>query len=388
MKSSLFVFILSITYISLLQAQFSTNVELSSYNDDNLFRTPDSTTEDILSDVGVRLGYRLPDSYINIYYDGTFFVYNNLSERNFSVHDIGFSNSKVFGKDDAHTIYMGAEYTIRSNTDTYNYYDYTQVYAYANLRLDLNYLFLKGGYNFRYRDYANVPDLTNYRHFLFLQLNKSFETRTSVILEADFGLKSFAGQQIFTDSTRVTSGNGRRSSSSIQTSSSVSEIPSLSQAVILARVAQSLHDRIGIYVQYRKQISLTDETIYQNTDSYYQDEELFDDPFSYESTSYSSQLTWIMPWVMKLQVGGALVSKSYISEQAYESEIDSVGLAGNRKDDRFYYYLNFSKTFHTNKRWLRTVVFSFNYNIVRNESNSYWYNFENSILGGGLQLKF
>jgi hypothetical protein len=331
---------------------------------------------------------KIPGTHFNVFYDGKFFVYNNMAVRNFSLHDFGFSNVKALGKDKAHTLYLGAEYTIRSNTDDYKYYQYNQFFAYSSLYLDLDFLFLKSGYNFRYRNYANVPDLSNSRHYFFLQLNKSFKTRTSLIIEADYGYKSFAGQQLFTDTLTVTKGFGRRQNTTIQTTVSSSEIPSLSQAVLLARIAQSLHDRVGVYIQYRKQISLTDETIYQNSDAYYQDEELFDDPFSYESDNYSCQLTWLMPWLMRAKVGGTFSSKTYVSEQAYISETDSGGLGGDRKDDKTYYFVNVTKSFQINKSWLRTLVFELNYNLVKNVSNSYWYNFKNSILGGSIQLKF
>ncbi|MCD4692526.1 MAG: hypothetical protein K8R79_06415, partial [Calditrichales bacterium] len=139
---------------------------------------------------------------------------------------------------------------------------------------------------------------------------------------------------------------------------------------------------------YRRQISLTDETDFVNADGYYHDEELFDDPFSYESESYSSQLTWMLPWSMKLQAGGAFVSKNYISEQAFTSADDTLGLGGIRLDDRGSYFVNFSKTFYLNKNWLKSLHFNLNYSYIRNESSSYWYDYKNTVLGGGIQWNF
>ena len=172
------------------------------------------------------------------------------------------------------------------------------------------------------------------------------------------------------------------------TSTTVSEIPSLSQAILLARVTQSLHDKVGIFVQYRRQFSLTDETSFINSDGYYQDEELFDDPFSYESERYSTQLTWILPWTTILKVGGSSISKNYISEQAYISSEDTLGLGGTRTDDRINYNITVSKTFNLNMNWLKSLHLNLDYSYIQSESNSYWYDYKNAVYGGGLQWNF
>lgn len=380
--SRIIVFIFLSTGISF--AQFSKNIEISSYLDDNLYRSPDPVS-DLLTDVSIRLSYRPDDSDMNYYYNGGMFLYRNNSLRNFSFHGLGFNYFNPFGGDDEHRFYLGADLTFRLNGDEYNYYDYNQIYAYSNVRFNFNWFFLKSGYNFRYRSYSNLPDLTNYRHYLFIQANKSFDTRTTIILEADIGHKSFAGQEYFTTSAGM--GRGRMSDNYSSTTS-ILEIPSLSQAVLLARISQSLHEKAGLYAQYRRQFSLTGETDFVNTDGYYQDEELFDDPFSYESEAYSSQLTWIGPWLMKFQLGGVFTSKKYISEQAFTSADDSVGLGGIRLDERASYYVNFSKTIYLNRKWIKSLNFNLNYKYDRNESNSYWYDYKNAVWGGGIQWNF
>ncbi|HID40301.1 MAG TPA: hypothetical protein EYP36_12420 [Calditrichaeota bacterium] len=372
---------------NILFAQFSKNIEVSSYWDDNLYRSP-QPVNDLLTDVGIQLSYRPDDSNLNYYYNGSLFLYQNNSLRNFSAHDVGINYFNPFGQDDRHKFYLGAEWTLRLNGDEYNYYDYNQIYAYSNFRLDLDWLFLRGGYNFRYRSYSNLPDLTNYRHYLFLQANKSFATRTTFILETDLGYKSFAAQDFFIASGGMGGKGHRRMTDNYSSTTSVSEIPSLGQVVLLARISQSLHEKVGLFVQYRRQFSLTDETNFVNADGYYQDEELFDDPFSYESESYSTQLTWMLPWAMKLQIGGALISKNYISEQAYTSAEDSLALGGIRLDERGSYYVNFSKTLYLNKNWLKSLNFNLKYSYIRNESNSYWYDYKNAVFGGGIQWNF
>jgi len=377
---------LSIFFMTqLLFAQFSKNLEISSYLDDNLYRSPDAVA-DLFTNMDLSLDYRLPSSTVNFSYNGSFYFYRDANERNFSLHSLNLSLYHSFGDEEQHTLYMGADGLLRIDTEDYNYYDYTQLYLYLNLRLDLDFIFLKSGYNFRVRDYRNFPELSNNRHYVYLQMNKSFETRTTLILESDLGLKSFAGEEIFSSSGM--GGNGRGMSQTTYTTSITNSSSSLSHLILLARVAQSVQEKLGLYVQYKQQISLSDQFNYNNADSYYQDEEIFDDPFSYESRGWASQITWLLPWSAKMQIGGDINAKTYISEQASLSASDTVGLGGPRSDEQKVLYANLSKTFYFNKKWLNLLRINFYINYIDNFSNSYWYNYKNMVLGAGIQWNF
>ena len=127
---------------------------------------------------------------------------------------------------------------------------------------------------------------------------------------------------------------------------------------------------------------------YVNSDSYFQDEELFDDPFSYESSAFSSKLTLILPKSANLQIGGSINHKNYIAEQAFLSVDDTLGIGGIRIDDKKSIYFNFSKTFYLNKKRLNSLKTYSNYSYIVNESNSFWYNYKNNSIGVGVLLNF
>lgn len=375
-------------------AQFTKDIEISSYSDDNLYRAPEPE-KDWLTDASIQLNYQFPNTHFNIYYQGNLFIYQDYAARDFSLNAIGLNHHVSFGKEDKQKFYFGADAKFRLNDSDYNIYDYSQIYAYSNFRFNLDFMFIKTGYHFRYRDYSNISDLSNQRHSFFVQANKSFPTKTTLILETNIGHKSFEGTRIITSTTSVSQGGngkgkGKMSGNDNQdvTTTSVLEIPSLSQAVVLTRITQSLHNNIGLYIQYRRQFSLTNETDFRNSDGYYQDEELFDDPFSYESESYSTQLTWMLPWSMKVQIGGAVTSKNYISDEAFISSQDSVASGGTRLDDYKRIHLNFTKIFFINKNWLKSLHIMLYYNYIDNESNSYWYDYKNTISGGGVKWSF
>jgi hypothetical protein len=394
MKHLLYIllFILSIT--NLLFAQFNSSIEISSTIDDNVFRSP-FPVEDVITDFDIDFSYRLENSNLQIYYNGNLILFQNLKERNLSLHRLGLSYFKYFGRDDRHTLYVGASGLARLDGEEYKEYDYNQLYAYANLRFDFEYFFLKAGYNFRYRDYINLSELNNLRHYVFLQTNKSFETRTTLILEADLGYKSFTSPIYFTTLQSIQDGGGgngpgpgRTTMSSSVPVTVTADIPPMGHVILLARLAQSIFDKMGIYIQYREQINLSNQITSITGSSFYQDEELFDDPFSFESQGISSQLTWMMPWSVRLQVGGSLIDKNYIEEQAFTSITDSVGNGGDRIDKQKNLYLNLTKTFKVNKKWLNMLLLNFYFGYTNNESNSYWYRYKNQVVGGGLQWRF
>ena len=373
-------FVLSIA--TMLFGQISPTVTISTYSDDNVLRLPEPTA-DVVTDIGLNLTYHPEKTNLQISFQSNFFRYLQLSERNFSLHTIGLSSYKSFGNDAQHTFYFGSDFDLRINGEDYNYYNYNQFYLYGNLLFNFQSFLLRSGYNFRYRGYSNLPELSNFRHYFFLQFNKSFATRTTLILESDLGYKSFSGQS---SEVIYSTGHGRRWTNSSTTISSAG--PALSHIILLSRISQSLHSKVGFFVQYKKQISLDQQSEFLNNDGYFQDEELFDDPFSYESDQISSQLTWILPYQMTIKLFGGKYKKEYISEQAFTSAEDSVGLGGPRSDDGSRLFISFDKKFNLNKNWLKTITLGLNYNYLINESNSYWYNYKNSILSGKITLNF
>ncbi len=373
---------LVLALVTLLFGQISPSVTISTYSDDNVLRSPEPI-KDVLTDIGIKLSYQPEKTSFQISYESDFFKYSKLNERDFSLHTLGLSSYKSFGKNEQHTFYFGSDFDLRINGQDYNYYNYNQFYLYGNLFFDFHSFLIRSGYNFRYRGYSNLPELSNFQHYFFLQLNKSFATRTTVILESDLGYKSFRGQS---SEVVYSAGRGRRWTTSTLTTSS--NAPVLSHLILLSRISQSIHPKIGFFVQYKKQISLDQQSEFLNSDGYFQDEELFDDPFSYESDQVSAQLTWILPYQTTIKIFGSNYQKAYISEQAFASAEDSVGIGGPRSDHGKQLFVSLDKKFYLNKTWLQAMTIGLNYNYLLNNSNSYWYDYKNSVLSGTISFNF
>ncbi|MFC1565890.1 hypothetical protein ACFL4B_02985 [Candidatus Neomarinimicrobiota bacterium] len=384
------ILILNLILLNIVFGQFSTNLTVNTYNDDNLFRTPDVIkVQDVLSTFTLGLSYRDSESRIQLHNNTNFMTYQNNSIRNFLINNVGLNKSIPIKENSTSNINLGGNWSLRVNQDDYNYYNYSQLSGYVNFQLLTNIILIKGGYSYRWRNYSNWPDLSNYLHNAHIQFNKSFLTRTTLIVEAGFGNKSFFGQDTFTTIGSTGHGNGRwAGETSTSITNTISERLSISQVNIILRLTQSLHEKAGIYFQYRKQISLDDETSYRNFADYYQDNELFDDPFTYASDGYSTQLTLMLPKSTKLLVGGTLSLKNYVSELAYSTADDMVGIGDFRFDDQTNYFIDLSKTFNIDKNWVNSIKLNLYYSNTINESNSYWYNYKNTSWGGGIQWSF
>jgi hypothetical protein len=162
----------------------------------------------------------------------------------------------------------------------------------------------------------------------------------------------------------------------------------LSQLLFVGKIAQGLTDNIGLSAWYRKQISLTPESTFTNPDTYYQDEELFDDPFSFESDEYNGLIKIILPWYINLDIGGGFADKKYLGENAFISAEDSVGLGDLRSDQQSYFSFGVEKSINIDNNWLYSISLYGNYSFIRNESNSYWYSYKNNYINIGLDINF
>ena len=383
------IILLFTTLSQQLVAQIDVEAGSTTSYDDNIYLTPDKIS-DAIEDVEFKLGYFIKPhpqkSVFNLYNHSEYIAYLSYGEKNIFLNNLGAAYVHAIGKNKNVKLYTGGNWFLRKNKSEYNYYDYNQIYMYNNWQFRINKTFLKIGYNFRYRNYAYLTDLSNAQHYVFVQFNHSFKTRTSIIMESDFGYKAFKGIETYSNITVPSGGHGRRMPAQQTVTETVT--PTMSHIILLARVAQSITKKIGIFVQYKRQISLTDQTDYINFDSYSQNDELFDEPFSYSSSGFSSKLTFLLPKAYKMELSGYYTSKNYISERAYISEDDTEGLGDIREDTKKGANFRFSKTFSPKSKHIQSVKTFLNYNYINNQSNSYWYNYNDNTISFGLSIQF
>jgi hypothetical protein len=358
------------TWFHISSGQLTTQVEMSAYHDNNIFLSP-IPVSDLVSLFNLNLRYQPETANLSFFYNGNMLLYRQQQTYNSTLHYGGLDYFKTFGNSDKNSLYLGSALTLKSNQATYDTYNYQQFYLYANLRYLFNTFIFKTGYNFRYRNYSNYNEISNTRHYLFAQINKSFDSGTSVLVETDLGYKQYPNQGSIYSAAL---GRGKGRNQTLQPSGL-----NYTQIILLTRFSQSLHPKIGLNLQYRKQIDPVKDQKMISAVDYTQNDELYDDPFSYESNELSSQLTWILPLRFKLVTYGKYATKSYHNQAAYTSPVDEIGEGKDRFDHRQSVSLAIYKNIYVNKNWVKSVQFMVNYRYIKNDSNSYWYRYTNGI---------
>lgn len=104
MKKLMLSIFLILTGSGMLWAQFNKTIEINSYTDDNLYRSPEPVS-DVLTNLYLGLSYQPNESTINYYYDTHLFLYQDAVVRNFHLHEIGYDYYKTFGKEKQNRLY-------------------------------------------------------------------------------------------------------------------------------------------------------------------------------------------------------------------------------------------------------------------------------------------
>jgi hypothetical protein len=362
------LFTIGTTLMALLTVnygQLEPRMDITTSYDDNVLLAPQPVS-DMITDLNLYLGYQGQSGTSSFYYQGDLLLFRQLAYYNASMHELGFDYVKSMTE---HALYFGGAAAFKFNQNQYTLYNYQQLYLYGTLRLAFNTFLLKAGYNYRYRYYTNMAEIVNSQHYLFVQLNKSYSTGTSMLFESDLGYKLYPNQGY----TPTAGRRGGRNQKEDQPEFSYSHI------ILLARIGQSLHPKIGIHMRYRKQIGLAHISYAVNSYDYTQNEEIFDDPFSYDSDTYASQLTWHLPAAFTVVASARYSDKSYRSETVYATPLEAAAAGEYRHDRQQVLSFALYKTIYFNKNWLRSWQLTLHYDTIHNSSNSYWYRYANAI---------
>ena len=159
------------------------------------------------------------------------------------------------------------------------------------------------------------------------------------------------------------------------------------QLSLWLRLAQSVTPTTGLAFQYynRTLLSGQDRFISDISYSYSQESEIFNDPLGYESHSYGLELSKLLPNELILKLAANYVEKDYSAQGIYvnEENYDELTL---RNDKHKTFYVNLKKDFEFIKG--STLAMSLYYQWISNNSNSYWYNYNNNFCSVGFEFEF
>jgi hypothetical protein len=353
--SKVFLFLLLAVNVNIGQWNFKLGTSQSYSN--NPFNSPIPISSMISS---FELGIERDFTSIGIGYYGNYSSFHNINERNYYWHQIGVWHS-------TENIISGLYFEQRTNTADYEYYDYTNYNAYIKYQLLLDEINIFSNAAVSLTDYSFLNDLDNILLNGGLILNRSFETKTTLIGGLNYNYKNYFSTNL-NDYELV--------GDSLWTSDSKAFT---SQINYFGRIAQSLTETTGLAVFYSKQNIIGGTANYiRNLEYVYGDEsQYFDDPVSYEGYTIGTQLTQVLPEQIMLRLLYSVEEKDYPSQGIY-LDFETFEEAIIRHDKQTNLNLSLTKYFYIGEEMQRTIMLSLSFQSTDNNSNSYWYNFKSN----------
>ncbi|MBA4406907.1 hypothetical protein C0389_06500 [bacterium] len=372
-RIKLFIIILFLIS-SLSSAQWSFKLSTDQEYNDNPFRTQLST-KSFLSSIDLGLENDLESFSIGYY--GSYLNFDVVPERNFYWHQLAlWKNYENSG--------LGIYAEQRLNKDIYTYYDYTNIAAFYNQKFDLENFFFTLSPNLSLTKYNNIGILDNLKGTLSLNINRGFESGTTIILGGAFNLKKYLNPTETGTYTYLDENNLLVTESYID-----KNVSSITQLVSYGRIAQSITATTGLAVQFTNRSILNGFGAFvKDLNMIYGDEsEMFDDPVNYEGNNLSIELTQIFFEDLEIKAGFHLNNKHYPSQGVYDALYNyDTGIM--RSDTQNIFSLSIKKNIPLG--FLNDIDLSIgmNYQMIDNKSNSTLFNYRSNSISLNLGFEF
>ena len=360
--------LLSAWVIADLSAQ--TDILITSFliRDDNTYKAK-TVNDDWINTSTIHLGHRfMGETYqLNGYYRADVSLLRNNRDLNNYAHKFaiaGFLNMEDY------SVHFSAFAKIRDYQEQFVYYNVNSYNLTVNLRYTPN---LKNiysvGFTINKDKYQEFGDLDNFSYRIYGKYQRFFQSRLSVTGEASLGIKNYVNQSIFNFY-----GYGERLNFMRYTEDAVrAALFSFS-----ANIGKSITSRMGINLSFGGKWYIGDPIMtYSDGIYYYTENDLYDDPYSYEDRYVSLQLTRQFAIGFQGKLGVKYQMKNYSGTPALDAEGDLTD--DNREDKRSEYFLLILKKFNTGWRFPSSFDVFFNYLYRSNPSNDPYYNFKDHI---------
>ncbi len=234
------------------------------------------------------------------------------------------------------------------------------------------------GLSFSKDNYLVFEDLDNIAYRVLARYQRFFQSRMSLAGEIALGLKQYPNQsflQVFD------TGGG------MNPDQQYSEDPVRSGVLSASvNIAKSLASMTGISLIFGGQWFVGDPVqVYSSGIYYYTENDLFDDPYSYEDIYTALQVTQQFAVGFQAKAGVRFEKKDYKGTPALDEEGELTG--ETRQDRREEYFFNLSKMFETGWIFPGSVGLFFQYLYRNNPSNDPYYDYKDHIAGIGLTVE-
>jgi hypothetical protein len=362
-------------------AQFSGIINYSFLYDNNPFKQPVGN-EEYINSVTTNLNYRLFEKELYLFYSGNLNAFQNISDRFFQYHSFGANYAFSLSDGGEENIFLGANYDLKRGTSDYRIYDYNQFSSFINGKFSITEnVYGRAGYKLTLKNFPSLYDLTHFENLFFGQVSTFLETKTGLFLNASLGNKNYSMTETITSSTGF-KGNGKGYGSMMRYNQNENNINVLQLRTSL-KISQSLFENTGMSVSYLNRLNLNklDQNL-QSTDFIYSDDQdLWDDPYGFQSNEYGIELTQRLPFDFTVKLSGEYARRHFTSNLA-----DSLNLI-KRVDGKSALWFGISKIFQSMPVF-ESFEITVEYMFINNESNMFLFNYKNNMAQLGLEVEF
>jgi len=422
-KINLAILLFLLTAAGYSFAQKNLNVGTNMLVDDNIFRNY-AGQSDVVFMPYASLGYGVQAwESDNLYfgYNGEFFLFNQLSHRDFSVHQFGADYNHMWPESQT-LLALGGQVEVRFNPQDYSYYNYTTGGFYGNFKRYLrdNVMFL-ARYNLNGKSFKEFPEFNYAEQIVALQTNIYLPTRTTLSLSSTYYHKNYTSSVSSFDSTYVIredlSGNqadlrplmGRgmgmgRWFWDWQNPTDPSEVEgffiygvreeqfaSTDQLKLGGTVAQNLAESTGLMFGYFARINPHSRNRFLSNlgESVLNNEEVFDDHYSYIGHEGKLQLKQMLPGQSTLTLLLSARSRKFSGRPAMDLEGNVLPGGESRLDRAVLFQAQFTKRLTSGSfQMLNDFNFSINAGAGKNSSNDEYYDYKSAWFSVAVEKGF
>jgi hypothetical protein len=365
-------FLLLLLWPTGLQAALTGSFSLSSEYDSNLYHTSDAES-DMISHAGLRLGYEWAQKswQESLSLEGDGFLFAGHPDRTYSRQSaragIGWlpsSKSLVRG---------GLGFARRVDRDEYAMYDYQEIDGFIDGKLRIGDRGgVLAGYTFEQRHYAVLDAFDYDEHRVRVQADLPFGQRSGVVLLNEVGFKKYE-----------TSVKGKGKGAQLHQDGVLGV-----QWRASVRLSRPLGENTGLRISCLRRFNLGDcvkDNVLRSAD-YLAGEELYDDPYAYESQEYGILISRRLQQGLIFRFGYDHAFKEYRQKLVDETGHHMPG-AGSRSDRLSRFSVRLEKVWkHTNDP-LSVRLFAESL-YQRNHSNDPLYRYKALTCTAGVGVEF
>jgi hypothetical protein len=351
-------------------AQWDFYLSLHREYNTNPFRLP-YTESTWFSSAGFGLEYRFDESLFSGYH-GSYSNFDNIGDRSFYWHQ-GYLQG---GSDELGWALLGEQ---RLNSDLFDIYDYTTFGGFVNGRVLVSDFTFRYSANAAVNKYSNYKELNNKKLWGSVQLSRTLSTKTTIITGSTLNYKRYDEPILLADEIYQRPHYYRNQTENL----------SVTQLVLSARVAQSITPTTGLAGQYHFRSILTgiNRTVTDYLFNGILESEMFDDPMAYEGHTFGAELTQLFPWGI---IGRAAYYRHYrdFPAEGIFTAAETYNDVIMREDTFVTGWITFQKYVGLNSDNSAFLVFSLNFQLIENVSNSYWFEYKNRNTFLNIDLHF